>query len=55
MLHFVPICVVCKKEAEKVVSYLKNEKGCRITKAVCIQCLEKTKDKWLSNGYQMLQ
>ncbi len=48
-------CCVCNRSylsCEEIHSYYLNTVSCMITKAICKECNERTKEKWLENGWQ---
>lgn len=47
-------CTVCHLPVEKFVSYTFIQEGARCTKLCCLECREKIHEKWIENGWELV-
>lgn len=47
-------CTVCHQSDKKFASYILIYEGTRTTKLCCLECKEKTHDKWIENGWKLV-
>lgn len=52
------MCCICRNDFNDykllIYSYKKEQETCSVTKCVCHECKEKTHNKWVNNGWILL-